>query len=81
MALMITEECINCQLCEDECPNQAISQHDDIYVINPASCTECVGHYDNPSCVAVCPVDCIVQDPKHRESLAELADKYAALHA
>ncbi|GGW79983.1 YfhL family 4Fe-4S dicluster ferredoxin [Alteromonas halophila] len=79
MALTITDDCINCDLCEDECPNQAIQMGEAYYQINAARCTECVGHYDNPSCVAVCPVDCIIPDPSHRESLAQLADKYVAL--
>lgn len=59
MSLMITDECINCDVCEPECPNSAISQGEEIYVINPNLCTECVGHYDTPQCVEVCPVDCI----------------------
>lgn len=59
MALIITDECINCDVCEPECPNGAISQGEEIYVIDPKLCTECVGHYDTPQCVEVCPVDCI----------------------
>ena len=59
MALLITDECINCDVCEPECPNEAISQGEDIYVIDPTRCTECVGHFDEPQCVEVCPVDCI----------------------
>ena len=59
MALMITDECINCDVCEPECPNDAISQGDEIYEINPDLCTECVGHYETSQCVEVCPVDCI----------------------
>ena len=59
MSLIITDECINCDVCEPECPNDAISQGEDIYVIDPRRCTECVGHFDQPQCVEVCPVDCI----------------------
>ena len=59
MALMITTECINCDVCEPECPNEAISMGEEIYVIDPMKCTECVGHFDAPQCVQVCPVDCI----------------------
>ncbi|HYL17726.1 MAG TPA: YfhL family 4Fe-4S dicluster ferredoxin [Burkholderiales bacterium] len=59
MSLVITDECINCDVCEPECPNDAISQGEDIYVIDPRRCTECVGHFDQPQCVEVCPVDCI----------------------
>ena len=59
MSLIISDECINCDVCEPECPNGAISQGDEIYVIDPSKCTECVGHYDTPQCVEVCPVDCI----------------------
>ena len=57
MALLITDECINCDVCEPACPNEAISEGDDIYVINPDLCTECVGHFDEPQCVVICPVD------------------------
>jgi ferredoxin len=59
MSLVITDECINCDVCEPECPNDAISQGEEIYVIDPKRCTECVGHFDQPQCVEVCPVDCI----------------------
>ncbi len=81
MALMITDECINCDVCEPECPNGAISQGDEIYVIDPALCTECVGHYDEPQCVEVCPVDCIPKDPDHEESHDALMAKYEKLQA
>jgi ferredoxin len=59
MSLLITDECINCDVCEPECPNEAIYQGDTIYEIDPNKCTECVGHYDAPQCVEVCPVECI----------------------
>ena len=81
MALMITDECINCDVCEPECPNDAISAGDEIYVIDPDRCTECVGFYDEPQCVEVCPVDCIPHDPDHVESHDELLAKQARLHA
>ena len=76
MSLMITEDCINCDVCEPECPNGAISQGEEIYEIDPNLCTECVGHYDEPQCVAVCPVDCIPQNPDNVESREELQQKY-----
>lgn len=79
MALKITDECINCDVCEPVCPNEAISAGDDIYVINPDLCTECVGHFDIPQCVEICPVDCIPKDPNHVESEAELLAKYQKL--
>ncbi|MBS1196930.1 MAG: ferredoxin [Proteobacteria bacterium] len=79
MALMITEECINCDVCEPECPNQAISQGDEYYVIDAEKCTECVGHYDEPQCVQVCPVDCIPKDPGHAESQEQLMAKFHKL--
>ena len=79
MALMITDECINCDVCEPECPNGAISQGEEIYVIDSGKCTECVGHYDVPQCVEVCPVDCIVPNPDCVESKTELRAKYEAL--
>ncbi|KRH79271.1 MAG: ferredoxin [Ferrovum sp. 21-44-67] len=79
MALMITDECINCDVCEPECPNDAISQGIEIYEINPNSCTECVGHYDTPQCREVCPVDCIPLNPEFNESQEELKEKYDLL--
>jgi ferredoxin len=79
MALIITDECINCDVCEPECPNEAISQGPEIYVIDPAKCTECVGHFDKPQCVEVCPVDCIPADPQHVETRSELQLKYERL--
>ncbi|MDR3054332.1 MAG: YfhL family 4Fe-4S dicluster ferredoxin [Zoogloeaceae bacterium] len=79
MALKITDECINCDVCEPECPNEAISQGEEVYVIDPNKCTECVGHYDEPQCVQVCPVDCIPKDPDHEESKDALTAKYHKL--
>lgn len=79
MALKITEECINCDVCEPACPNQAIFQGEVIYEIDPKKCTECVGHFDEPQCVAVCPVDCIPNDPLHPETQEQLLDKYKKL--
>ncbi|MDV2860590.1 YfhL family 4Fe-4S dicluster ferredoxin [Psychrobacter sp. CAM01] len=76
MALFITDECINCDVCEPACPNEAISEGDDIYVIDPDLCTECVGHFDEPQCVVICPVDCIPKDPDHVESESDLLAKY-----
>ena len=79
MALMITDECINCAVCEPECPNEAIFEGEEIYEINPDLCTECVGHFDEPQCQQVCPVDCIPQDPDVVESKDALVIKYQAL--
>lgn len=79
MALMITDECINCDVCEPECPNQAISQGELIYQIDPLKCTECVGHFDAPQCVQVCPVACIPKDPAYQESNKQLLAKYQSL--
>ncbi len=81
MALMITDDCINCDVCETECPNNAISQGAEIYVINPDKCTECVGHFDEPQCVAVCPVSCIPVNPDWVESKEQLQQKYLGLMA
>ncbi|MFV1982299.1 MAG: YfhL family 4Fe-4S dicluster ferredoxin [Thiohalomonadales bacterium] len=79
MSMFITDECINCDVCEPECPNDAISQGEEIYEIDFNLCTECVGHFDEPQCVEVCPVDCIPQDPKHVESQEQLQHKYQLL--
>ena len=79
MSLLINDECINCDVCEPECPNEAITQGDEIYEINPDLCTECVGHFDEPQCIEVCPVDCILKDPDNEESTEELQLKYQRL--
>ena len=81
MALMITDACINCDVCEPECPNGAISQGPEIYVIDPDKCTECVGHYEKPQCVEVCPVECIPVNPDRVETRAALYTKYLGLTA
>ncbi|MFN8775813.1 MAG: 4Fe-4S dicluster domain-containing protein [Flavobacteriales bacterium] len=115
MAIMITDECINCGACEPECPNHAIyeggaewkysdgtglrgiitplsgtaevdsdsSQNPvsmDVYYIVTDKCTECVGFHDEPQCAAVCPVDCCVDDPDHRESQEQLMRKKEFMH-
>ena len=79
MSLIITDECINCDVCEPECPNEAISQGDEIYVIDPSKCTGCVGHFDDPQCQQVCPVDCIPLDPNFKETEEQLMEKYLTL--
>lgn len=79
MALKIEDRCINCDLCEPECPNAAISLGDEIYRIDPDRCTECVGHFARPQCVEVCPVDCIPEDPDRPETRDALFAKYLAL--
>ena len=80
MATMITEECINCGACEPECPNEAITQQDDLYVIDPILCTECVGFHDYEACAAVCPVDCCVTDPNNVEPEGVLIERARELH-
>lgn len=79
MALRITDICINCDVCEPACPNQAIHQGEFIYEIDPARCTECVGHFDEPQCQAVCPVECCLPDPERVEDEAQLRAKYHLL--
>ncbi len=81
MALLITDECINCDVCEPECPNDAIYMGPEIYEIDPALCTECVGHFDTQQCVEVCPVECIIVDPDNTESEMQLLDKYRRIIA
>lgn len=76
MALLITDECINCDVCEPQCPNDAISMGESIYVIDPESCTECVGHHDEPQCKVVCPVECIEVNPQWAEGQDALMAKY-----
>jgi ferredoxin len=79
VALRITDQCINCDVCEPECPNQAISMGEEIYVIDWRKCTECVGHFEQPQCREVCPVDCIPLDEVHVESREALQEKYQQL--
>ena len=81
MALMITDECINCDVCEPECPNDAISAGEEIYVIDSQKCTECVGHFEEPQCRRVCPVDCIPLNPDVVETQEQLHEKYLRLTA
>jgi ferredoxin len=81
MSLKILETCINCDVCTPECPNEAICMGPEIFEIRPERCTECVGHYDEPQCREVCPVDCIVVDPDNRETRVQLQDKYRHLMA
>ena len=72
MALKITEECINCDVCEPVCPNKAIYMGEQIYEINPYLCTECVGHFEIPQCVDFCPIDCIPKDESYNETRTDL---------
>ena len=80
MALLITTACINCDMCLPECPNQAIYEGAKIYEIDPQRCTECVGFYEAPTCIAVCPIDCIKPDPLHIESKDQLQIKFNSLN-
>jgi ferredoxin len=79
MALLITNECIACDACREECPNEAIEENDPVYIIDSDRCTECVGHFDEPQCIAVCPVDCIISDPDNVENIEELKFKFDKL--
>ena len=81
MALKITDECINCDVCAPVCPNEAIYQGEAIFEIEPSHCTECVGHFAEPQCVQICPVNCIVLNPEHSETQQELEAKYQGLIA
>jgi ferredoxin len=78
---MITDDCINCDVCEPACPNGAISMSELIYEINPDKCTECVGHFDEPQCQQLCPVACIPVDPQHQETRSQLQAKFIRLQA
>jgi ferredoxin len=80
MALYITDQCINCDVCEPECPNDAIYQGEEIYEIDAARCTECVGHFSTSQCVEICPVECILVDPNHEETEFELKQKFERLN-
>ena len=80
MALQITDKCINCDMCLPECPNIAIFEGEKIYEIDPDRCTECVGFYDHPTCLAVCPIDCISVHPDYIEDQAQLLEKFKGLN-
>ncbi|MDH3976527.1 MAG: YfhL family 4Fe-4S dicluster ferredoxin [Deltaproteobacteria bacterium] len=80
MALMITEDCVNCAACEPECPNEAISEGEDIFIIDPDLCTECIGAFDESQCAAVCPTDACLPDPDHEEDKDSLLEKYNKIH-
>ena len=79
MALLITDDCINCDLCEAECPNDAITQGADYYEIEPSKCTECVGHFTDSQCTEVCPIECIIIDKDNIETKEQLLNKYSIL--
>ena len=81
MALLITDDCINCTVCEPECPNSAISAGDGIFIIDADKCTECVGHFEESQCIDVCPVDCIIIDVNRTETREQLQEKYELLTA
>ncbi len=80
MPYKITEECISCGACEVECPNQAISEGDTVYKIDPAKCTECVGSYDSSKCAEICPVEACLPDESHKETREQLLEKWKKLH-
>ena len=80
MAYKITDDCISCGACESECPNEAISEGETIYVIDPDKCTECVGYFESSKCAEVCPVDACVPDPDRKESTEQLLEKWHRLH-
>ena len=80
MAYKISDDCISCGACEAECPNEAISEGDTTYVIDPKKCTECVGAYESSKCAEVCPVDACNPDPANKESKDQLLEKWKGLH-
>ena len=80
MAFKITDDCISCGACEAECPNQAISEGETIYSIDPTKCTQCVGSHDTQQCAEICPVDACVADPEHQETKEQLLEKWQGLH-
>lgn len=80
MAYKISDDCISCGACEAECPNEAISEGETIFVIDPDKCTECVGAHETSRCADVCPVDAPQADPDHVETREQLEAKYKKLH-
>ena len=80
MAFLITDECISCGACEPECPNAAIVEGETIYDVLHEKCTECVGSFDTQQCVEICPVDCCLPDPDHKETREQLLEKWQKSH-
>jgi ferredoxin len=80
MAYKITDECISCGACEAECPNNAISEGDNTYKIDPSKCTECVGSHPSSQCAEVCPVEACVPDPAHKETKEQLLERWKKIH-
>lgn len=76
MSLMITKDCISCDACREECPDEAIYEDDPTYMIDPDRCSECISDYAEPACIVVCPVDCIIPDPDNIETPEELKFKH-----
>ena len=79
MALLIAEDCINCDLCEPECPNDAIFQGEEYFEIEPSKCTECIGHFTESQCIEICPINCIIVDPNNIETKEQLLKKHRDL--
>jgi len=67
-------------MCDPECPNGAITLGAEIYEIDVDKCTECIGHYDQPTCVSVCPIDCVKPDQDHVEDEDALLAKFIRMH-
>ena len=80
MAYKITDDCISCGACETECKNNAISEGENSYTIDPDKCTECVGNHESPRCAEICPMDACVPDPEYEESKEQLLEKWQSLH-
>ena len=65
MAVRITDSCINCAACIDECPTEAIVDEDDnptgedTYFVHSDKCVECVDHHDEPACATSCPTEVV----------------------
>ncbi len=80
MSYKITPDCISCGACEPECPNAAISEGENIYVINPDRCTECLGHFEASRCADVCPVEACVSDPAHKDTKEQLIARFKKIN-
>jgi ferredoxin len=80
MAYQISEDCVKCSACELECPNQAIREEENQYVIDPNRCSECVGAYPSSKCAEMCAVDAPQPDPAHRKTKEALMKIWQELH-
>ena len=55
MAYKITDDCVSCGACAEECPVESIKEGDGKFEIDENTCTGC------GTCASVCPTEAIVE--------------------